>query len=429
MTPGPFAVTGSVEGGDMSEIDFVFEGGGAKGMVFVGALQQLQALRPFTPGRLLGTSAGAITATLMAAGYTPEEMFPTLAEKGPDGRAVFASFLGEPAPFDRDAIAASEIRRLLAQLDIPFLPQAGEQRVDDWLANKLASDNRGRHVFSFLERGGWYGAEAFLKWLRQRLNAGELNGKPRDFADMSLAEFRQATGRDLTLVAADTSASRMLLLNHRTAPQLPVVYAARMSMSVPLLWEEVVWRAEWGPYYSWDGSSGALAPNDLTGHEIVDGGLLSNFPIALFMANRPDVSAVMGAPKAKNVLGLLIDETLPVPNRPARPTTSGLAASLGGLSVARRLAQLANTATCAHDNMAKAVFAANVVRLPAGGYGTTQFDMSEEERDALLSAGRSAMQRFLSTQSVLEAAGGELDLSVSPASRAAADAIAATIFE
>jgi predicted acylesterase/phospholipase RssA len=413
----------------MSEIDFVFEGGGAKGMVFVGALETLYDMRPFTAGRLLGTSAGAITATLMAAGYTPAEMLPALAEKAPDGRAVFASFLGQPLGFDEAAVAASEIRRLLAQLDIPVLPESGEQRIDDWIASKLASDDRGRHLFAFVERGGWYGAEAFLAWLRQRLNTGALDGKPRQFADMTMAQFRAATGRDLTLVAADTSASRMLLLNHRTAPDLPVVYAARMSMSVPLLWEEVVWRSEWGPYYAWDPASRSLKPGDLAGHEIVDGGLLSNFPIALFMANRPDVAAVMGEPRAKNVLGLLIDETLPVPDRPQKAAAAGLAASLGGLTVARRLSQLANTATCAHDNMAKAVFAANVVRLPAGGYGTTQFDMTDAERNALLNAGRRAMSQFLSTQTVLEGTGGELDLSVSAASQAAANAVAATIIQ
>ena len=39
--------------------DLVFEGGGAKGMVFVGALQVFESLG-HTPGRLMGTSAGAI---------------------------------------------------------------------------------------------------------------------------------------------------------------------------------------------------------------------------------------------------------------------------------------------------------------------------------------------------------------------------------
>jgi predicted acylesterase/phospholipase RssA len=162
----------------------------------------------------------------------------------------------------------------------------------------------------------------------------------------------------------------------------------------------------------------------MTAHEIVDGGLLSNFPIALFMAARPDVEAVMGPARANNVLGLLIDETLVVPDRPARPLTAGLVSSLSGMAVFRRLSQLANTATCAHDNMAKAVFSANIVRLPAKGYGTTQFDMTDAEREALLAAGRKAMGDFLASQTVLSLgiAGEELDLSVSPSARSAANA-------
>ena len=50
------------------KFDMVFEGGGAKGMAFVGALRTLEDNK-HTSGRLVGTSAGAISATLIAAGY------------------------------------------------------------------------------------------------------------------------------------------------------------------------------------------------------------------------------------------------------------------------------------------------------------------------------------------------------------------------
>ncbi len=36
-----------------------------------------------------------------------------------------------------------------------------------------------------------------------------------------------------------------------------------------------------------------------------------------------------------------------------------------------------------------------VVRLPAGGYGTTEFDMSDARREALVDAGRQAMRAYL----------------------------------
>jgi NTE family protein len=52
------------------QYDLVFEGGGAKGAAFVGAIQEFER-RGHTARRYIGTSAGAITATLMAAGYKP----------------------------------------------------------------------------------------------------------------------------------------------------------------------------------------------------------------------------------------------------------------------------------------------------------------------------------------------------------------------
>lgn len=86
--------------------DLVFEGGGAKGMVFVGALQAFEAAG-HTPGRLLGTSAGAITATLMAAGYSAEELLAVISER--DGeRPVFATFMGLPDATEGDALRASD---------------------------------------------------------------------------------------------------------------------------------------------------------------------------------------------------------------------------------------------------------------------------------------------------------------------------------
>ena len=63
---------------------------------------------------------------------------------------------------------------------------------------------------------------------------------------MNFTDFYQATGHELTVVAADTTAARLLVLNRHTAPDLPVKWAVRMSMSVPLLWEEVIWQEAWG---------------------------------------------------------------------------------------------------------------------------------------------------------------------------------------
>jgi NTE family protein len=161
----------------------------------------------------------------------------------------------------------------------------------------------------------------------------------------------------------------------------------------------VEWKKAWGPYYTWDATAQRLEPNDFGGHSVVDGGLLSSFPISLFLSDRDDVSALVGSARAESVLGLLLDESMTVPNQPPRQADSGL--GVGRSRPVHRLRRLITTVTSAHDNTAMAAFARHVVHLPAGGYGTTELDMGDERREALVNAGREAMRAFLAKQSVL----------------------------
>jgi NTE family protein len=371
------------------EFDLVFEGGGAKGMVFVGALEVLEE-KAGEFGRLLGTSAGAITATLLAAGYTSQEMREKLGEIK-DGKPIFTYFLGMPQPFGEEEIRNSALRAFLESIDLPLVPDWIEERLDERMLHALATWPRFRHLFSFIERGGWYAADAFLEWMRERLDeiyeklceAGTLEPQPHPFSAMNLEEFYQATGRELALVASDITAGRMLVLNHHTAPQCPVVWATRMSMSVPLLWQEVVWQPEWGLYRG----------KDIRDHAIVDGGLLSNFPIELFISDEKPVTDVMGPRRSEHVLGLLIDESLPVAGAPETEDDAD-AFDFGQLRTVQRIHQLLNTATMAHDKAVIEAFEEMVVRLPAKGYGTTEFNMSVARQQALLEAGRQAMNSY-----------------------------------
>src|SRR6185436_14340656 len=78
----------------MAKFDLVFEGGGAKGSVFAGALEVFFSAG-HQPARLVGTSAGAITAALLAAGYTPAEMLAAVNEQR-GGKPRFATFMDVP---------------------------------------------------------------------------------------------------------------------------------------------------------------------------------------------------------------------------------------------------------------------------------------------------------------------------------------------
>ncbi|MBP7691942.1 MAG: patatin-like phospholipase family protein [Anaerolineales bacterium] len=362
------------------QYDLVFEGGGAKGMVFVGAMQAFEA-QGHTVGRLLGTSAGAITATLLAAGYTSAEMLAALGEKDA-GHSVFASFMGLPAAVDKAALAKSATREMLRGINFSFIPDLVETQFDDWLTRWLAEQPRLRHVFSFIEQGGWYSADNFLTWMRRRLDTGQLNDAPRALSALTLAQYHAVTGKDLTLIASDTTGQAMLILNHQTAPDLPVVWAVRMSMSIPLLWQEVVWQPEWGAYRG----------KPMSGHVIVDGGLLSNFPLELLVSGNVRATTLMGEKTSTEALGLLIDEARPVPGA---PSTSVAGFNVGELAVVKRLNNLVNTTLSARDKSVIEAFEKFVVRLPAQGYGTTEFEMTDERRDRLVAAGREVMAEYL----------------------------------
>jgi NTE family protein len=366
--------------------DLVFEGGGAKGMVFVGACEEFFG-RGHTFDRLLGTSAGAITAILLAAGYTPKEMLEALVERE-GGKSVFTGFMGPPPPFTDEEIATSATQRLLDGVDFTFVPNILEKSLHEKLIKALAASGTFRHVLALVERGGWFAAGRFVSWLSTKLDSGPWkNEGTREFSGMTLEQFFVATGVELSVVASDTTDESILVLNHRTAPDCPIVWAVRMSMSIPLVWDEVIWQANWGKYLG----------RDLAGHAIVDGGLLSNFPIELFISDAPQVTKLMGPKKDNPVLGLLIDEKLPV------TLTKGIFVRFnikpGELQTVQRLRRLVDTATGAHDKMVIDEYNHLVARLPAQGYGTTEFDMSDERRDALVAAGRLAMAGYLDERS------------------------------
>jgi NTE family protein len=363
----------------MALYDAVFEGGGAKGVAFVGALEVLQenghALR-----RYVGTSAGAITATLLAAKYTTAEMMAAVMEKQADGSPRFSSFMDIPKAADfaqgvRDQSITAEV---LKEIDLPFVPSSLEGRIDATLLARLLDNSLYARLFSFTECGGFYSGRTFLQWIREKLAAKGI--QPED----TLAVFAKKTGSDLSVVASDTSDMEMLVLNHRTAPEVPVANAVRMSMSIPFVWQEVVWQDAWGRYMG----------RVKTGNTIVDGGVLSNFPIRLIACEDEEVREIMGDTDANAAgnLGLMIDEALQVPGAPA---TNQTPLPITRLRVMKRVSRLVDTMTGAADNEMVRRFESAICRLPAQGYGTLEFGMTGDRLDKFIEAARAAMRAHL----------------------------------
>lgn len=364
------------------QFDLVFEGGGIRGIVFVGALREF-ARRGHTPGRIMGTSAGAITATAVAVGYDADGMFAALTERI-DGQPVFARFLGQPQQFDPATVDRSSLRAWLRAADLPLIPAGLEEALDDRMVDLLLQAPLFRHLFSLVELGGWFAADEIVAWMERMLDSGVYRGQPRRFSRATLAELYAATQVDLTLLATDVTDGRLLVLNHRTAPGCPVVWAVRMSMSIPFLWQEVVWQPAWGPYRG----------KEMGGHAVVDGGVLANFPIELFITDAAMWTAVMGPKQHSHLIGLLIDDLLPVPGTPP-PAAGSRGSGLPQLSTLRRINAVVNTMLSARDKAVIEAYERFVVRLPANGYGVTEFDLDDARRDALVAAGERTMRDYL----------------------------------
>ena len=368
----------------MAKFDLVFEGGGAKGVAFIGALGAFYDAG-HQAARVVGTSAGAITATLLAAGLQPTAMKAALTEVDAKGKPRFATFLDPPAGAELDAY--------LEKWDISrFMPGAGmganplEKLARNTMKNMLKSNEAAACGFSFLERGGVYAGHAFLVWLKEQLGKAGVN------PESTFAQLHAERKCDLSLVATDTTAAEMLVLNHRTAPQLPVAMGVRMSMSIPFLWTEVIWESKWGLY------RGRTGDRAIEGHAIVDGGVLSNFPLHLVAEDSPRVKEVMGVEAdaaAAGTLGLLIDESLEVEGVSPRGRRLQLPAT-------ERVMRLYDTVTCAHDRVTMERYADLICHLPAKHFDTLEFGATEARLQAMVDGGRKAMEAYLAERKLSE---------------------------
>jgi NTE family protein len=307
--------------------DLVFEGGGVKGIGLAGAFAALQE-RHVTPKGLAGTSAGAITAALVAAGYSSTELDAIL-------KAVpFAKFEDE-GPEDR----------------LPVI---------------------GRGVSLLLKRGIYEG-KFFQRWIAELLEAKAITkfGQLVDEeADNPKHRYR------LQVIASDITHRRMLVLPNDAEhlgidpDDLEIAYAVRMSMSIPVFFQPVVHR------------------NRQTGedHVIVDGGMLSNFPVWLFDRE--------GQEPRWPTFGLLLVE--PEPKKPIghRLGAEQLGPKPG--SLVDYVKSLAFTMMAAHDRLylEKATYA-RTIPIPTLGVGTTEFDITDKRVGELYDSGHRAASDFL----------------------------------
>ncbi|MFT5163095.1 MAG: NTE family protein [Alteromonadaceae bacterium] len=409
------------------QYDLVFQGGGAKGMAFVGAMAVFEQ-RNHTFRRLVGTSAGAINAALMAAGYNANDMAEALNETMEDGRPVFESFMTPPSIHEiegvelNNSLLVNGFKEIGSLIDSKIFNGAD---VLKWLQDKTLDNaslaiikvildrlgyetlkNHAGQAFSLAELGGLFSAAKFVDWLERKLNE-----KDPTFGGATLGALYKKTNVDLSLCVTDITGNKLLVLNHRTAPDLPLIWAVRMSMSIPFVWPPVTWLSTWGTY------SEGTHESVLTDHRIIDGGALSNFALRLTTSAGLTVRAVMAADPDIDeaefaqfnaqapTVGFMLDSSLEVPGAGEAPQSVGIMACIEQFgqwlhenapptNVVSLFGDVLLTMMTGNDNFVLATQEDSVCRLPVGNIGTLEFDMSPERKSALVSAANNATEAF-----------------------------------
>jgi NTE family protein len=315
-------------------VDLVFEGGGVKGIGLAGAVETLEE-RGYIPQNVAGTSAGAISAALLAAGYS-----------------------------------AAELKELIIGLDYrQFEDRAWEDKIP--LVERS---------LSMLLDLGLYEGERFVAWIRDLLAAKGVH----TFADLvhpDYADDPKYRSR-LQVIASDVTTHELLILPrdaHKLGlepDELDVGLAVRMSMSIPVFFEPV--RLE----HSKTGQT----------HLIVDGGMLSNYPVWLFdsldqVPDWPTFGLLLVEPKPEVQIGARL-------TKPSREHTH----ARGPKAVVDYVKALAQTMMEAHDRLyVEQANYARTIPIPTLGVGTTEFDLAPDRALALYDSGRKAADKFLST--------------------------------
>ncbi|CAI6055036.1 patatin-like phospholipase family protein [Cohnella sp. JJ-181] len=304
-------------------INAVFEGGGVKGISLAGAVRAAE-LNGYGFHQVAGTSAGSIVAALLAAGYSASEMKLII-----DG-TPFSDFLKRAPVFNVKLIGPAA--RLLI-----FKGLYSGDALEAWIQKLLAA--RGIHTFRDLPPGR-------LRIIASDITNGRLLVLPDDIADYGMDP------RDLN-----------------------VAQAIRMSVSIPYFFDPVIIR-----------SAAAVRPIKrekrpvrrrlaMTGSYIVDGGLLSNFPLWLFEENDPQKPALP-------VVGFqMVGRPKPKGHRISGPFTMFYA--------------MFETMLSAHDERyIEKNNRVRTIKIPTLGVRTTDFHLTSEQSEGLYQSGMLAGGEF-----------------------------------
>ena len=311
--------------------NLVFKVGGVRGVAYMGALEVLEEYGVLQDlERVAGTSAGAIAATLVSLRKNSQQTF-----------------------------------ELFNSLDLSKVPQ---KSINDNGRNIVLLKNSANYSRLF-EKFGWFSSQYFQDWLGEVIAENCRGNRRATFRD-----FQEYGFRDLHVIATNLSQHRAEEFSIVTTPDVAVVDAVRMSMSIPLYFEALQFdgkRFGNGDYY-------------------VDGGLYNNYPVHVFDQPRYAKESRMYRDGINwETIGLFL-----YPGQQGEQKTNGRPQNLWEfLDLTVRSIYDSHQAANLVENIADQK---RTIMINDCGISSTRFDLSPESKEyqCLYHSGRKAVQEF-----------------------------------
>jgi len=163
--------------------NLVFEGGGIKGIAFVGAMRYLEENDILSNIKnIIGSSAGSLVASFLTIGYS-----------------------------------ADELEKILKDTDYCIFRD-----------NTIGLI---RNCIRIMKNYGFYKGDKYLEWLGERIKDKTGN------SDITFKQIYDTYGINLVITGTNLNKAQVIYFNHENYPDMPIRLAIRISCSIPLVFK------------------------------------------------------------------------------------------------------------------------------------------------------------------------------------------------
>lgn len=203
---------------------------------------------------------------------------------------------------------------------------------------------------------GWYKGNAFKLWVAKTI-------AQKTDPEITFSELQKLVSKNkakaLYIIGADVEHKKEVIFSHETTPEMKIVDAVRISMSIPLFFQAV----------------------RLKGHIYVDGGLYYNYPVNLFDNEGFN----------KETLGLRVDKTEEIAHQ-----LTGQPASAKEITNIKKYIQtligslidMANKRHLSERDWHRTIY------IDCKNISSTDFQLSDKEKKSLIESGKRSTELY-----------------------------------